>query len=121
MNTKHNLRLGIVLGGVIAAVIVGCVGGARGGPKTGSAESRVLSPAAEKELTFSDTQLAIVFAIDGNGQIQPFRRQGTEPVAYQLPLPAQAVEMIEGITVIRTKNPKVCWTMTNGDRACVSW
>ncbi len=114
-------RLGLVLGVASAALVAGCVALARGGAQNAPGEPRVLSAAAEKELTFSDSKLGVVFAIDGEGNIQAFRREGTQPLDLKLPLHADQVEAFLALTVIKTSNPKVCWTTTYGSLKCITY
>lgn len=84
-------------------------------------EIPALSAAAEKELTFSNTRIAVVFAIDGDGKIQAFRRADSKTIPLEFPLHAEQVAAMSGISLIRTTNPKACWMTTLGDRKCVSW
>lgn len=110
-----------VLGIIVVVFVVGCLATSRGGAQPAPGSSKILSPTAEKELTFSDSKLAVVFAIDGQGNIQAFRREGTVPLDVQLPLRAEQVEAFLALTVMKTTNPKVCWRTTLGSLQCVTY
>ncbi|VAX26733.1 hypothetical protein MNBD_NITROSPIRAE01-248 [hydrothermal vent metagenome] len=81
-----------------------------------------LSDMAEKELKFTENDVAIVFSIDKKGNMQGFRPKGTtfkENIIF--PLHAEEIEVILGISAVKTKNPKFCWTNSYGQSACVVW
>lgn len=77
----------------------------------------VLSPDAERELTFSNNQLMVVFAMDAAGNIQPFKVQGAREVPFEAGLP---VNNFQGISFING-NPRCCFTTTHGQRRCLKW
>lgn len=77
----------------------------------------VLSPEAERELTFSDNRLMVVFALDSAGNIQPFKAQGAIEVPFEPGLP---VNNFQGISFING-NPRCCFTTTQGWRRCIKW
>ncbi len=79
-----------------------------------------LSPEVEEALTFSDSELAVVFAVDRDGRIQAFTTQDNKVAAREFPLPAGNIDEMETITTFKTSNPKVCWVMF-GSLRCVSW
>ena len=81
---------------------------------------KVLSPRAAKELSFSDSELAVVFAVDKEGNIQPYTTADNEVAAKKFPLWAGDIEQMNAITTFKTSNPKVCWLM-HGSLVCVSW
>ncbi|MEA3242176.1 MAG: hypothetical protein U9Q19_01905 [Pseudomonadota bacterium] len=81
----------------------------------------VLSTDAVKELSFSDSELAVVFAVDKDGNMQAYRTDGSKAAASrEFPLPAGEIEHMSTITTFQTSNPKTCWTM-HGTLVCISW
>jgi len=89
-------------------------------PVTAPADVKVLSPEAAKELSFSDSELAVVFAVDKDGNIQAYTTDGNKAASREFPLPAGEIEHMSTITTFQTSNPKTCWTM-HGTLVCVSW
>jgi len=79
-----------------------------------------LSPQAVKELGFTDGQVAVVFTVDKNGDIQVFAPKGNKVSEKTLPLSAGSIEKLETITTFKTTNPKICWKVF-GSTVCVSW
>ncbi len=81
-----------------------------------------LSDMAEKELKFTENDLAVVFSIDKKGNMQAFHPKGsTFKQNITFPLHAEEIEVILGISAVKTKNPKFCWTNSYGQSACVVW
>jgi len=107
----------------ICILVVSCATTAIGGDKNYPAEGnvKVLSNAAEKDLTFSDKPLRVVFAIDASGKIQGFRTSKERSFPITKPFHAGDVEKIEMITLIKTSNPKWCYKTTSGDQDCIEW
>ena len=81
---------------------------------------KVLSAQAVKELSFSDSELAVVFAVDKNGNIQTYTTDEEKTTEKDFPLPAGEIEHMNTITTFQTSNPKTCWLM-HGTLSCISW
>jgi Tol biopolymer transport system component len=81
---------------------------------------KVLSAQAVKELSFSDSELAVVFAMDKNGNIQTYTTDEEKTTEKDFPLPAGEIEHMNTITTFQTSNPKTCWLM-HGTLSCISW
>lgn len=80
----------------------------------------MLSAQAVKELSFSDSELAVVFAVDKNGNIQTYTTDEEKTTEKDFPLPAGEIEHMNTITTFQTSNPKTCWLM-HGTLSCISW
>ncbi|HHJ17208.1 MAG TPA: hypothetical protein ENJ80_10975 [Gammaproteobacteria bacterium] len=89
-------------------------------PKEVSAGVRVLPPALADNLRFSDSELALVLAVDKAGRIQAFARDGSRVQAVDFPLHADKIIRMETITTFGTTNPKTCW-QSLGTTRCVFW
>jgi len=83
-------------------------------------DAKVLSAQAVKELGFSDSELAVVFAVDKNGNIQTYTTDEEKTTEKDFPLPAGEIEHMTTITTFQTSNPKTCWLM-HGTLSCISW
>lgn len=96
----------ILLGGVIGGVVVAAQG------------SKPIPPGVWNQLKFGSNELAVVFAVDTEGNIQPYYDPGVgKPEAYQPianPLHTPWVQMQMG-------NPKVCWIASDGGQECQTY
>ena len=72
------------------------------------------------QLVFSDSELAVVFAVDKNGNIQTYTTDEEKTTEKDFPLPAGEIEHMTTITTFQTSNPKTCWLM-HGTLSCISW
>ena len=84
------------------------------------ADVKVLSPEAVKELSFSGSELAVVFVVDKDGNIRTYTPKKGKTTKWDFPLPAGNIEHMNTITTFQTSNPKTCWTM-HGTLFCVEW
>ena len=76
-----------------------------------------LSAETAKALRFNENEVAVVFVVDKDGNIQTYAKEAT---TRKFPLPAGDIEQMTTITMFKTSNPKVCW-MSYGTLSCVSW
>lgn len=79
-----------------------------------------LSPVAAKELKFSENELAVVFAMDREGNIQAFTEEGNKWAVMGYPLKAGEITQMNTITTFQTSNPKTCW-LSFGYQTCITW
>lgn len=86
--------------------------------KNGGGEVIPLSESAEKELSVSGRQLAVVFAVDVNGNIQAFRSNRGKLVSVDFPIKDATVLDFRGISLLNL-NPKTCWKTDGGDKHCL--
>ena len=88
---------------------------------SGDANVGVLSADAVKELSLSDSELAVVFAVDKDGNMRAYRTDGSKAaVSLEFPLLADKIQHMSTITTFQTSNPKTCWTM-HGTLVCITW
>ncbi len=78
-----------------------------------------------KELAFSKKRIALVFAVDEDGKIQAFRAPETKAfTAGDLalhPLHAESIAAFKSFAIIKTTNPKICWSGSDGTCYCISY
>lgn len=79
-----------------------------------------LTPQAANDLRFSDSKLAVVFAVDKEGKVQAFARSGSKFKPLAFPLHAENIIRMDTVTTFRTSNPTTCWLM-GGSNLCISW
>lgn len=118
--TKSNLALIFIF--VSSLFLAGCASTAHHGNtgNTGNSNIIKLSKNAERELSTGDSPVAVVFGIDRNGKIQVFVPADSQTFKKDRPIKA-AITRIGGISIVASKNPKVCWATTSGDEECVEW
>ena len=113
---------------IIGSLISACAnsGGQYGkeNPRQGTVPENVkvleLGPAAVEELKFSENELAVVFAVDKEGNIQAYTAKGNKWAIREFPLRAGEITQMNTITTFQTSNPKTCWLMF-GYQVCISW
>lgn len=97
------LLMGSVIGGVVVAATTGV---AKGIPQG----------IWKNQLEFGSNQLLVVFAVDLQGNIQPyFEKETGRPEKYEPVTDPIASAQID----IEIGNPKVCWTTSSGGKECV--
>lgn len=86
-----------------------------------------ISKEIAKQLKVNGEKPVVVFAVDKNGAIQPYKVEGTfsdcgnESADREFPLPAGDIEFMETLTLFATSNPKFCWVDTTGKLKCVNY
>ena len=112
----------LIVGGLISACANsgGQYGTTPARQSSGTETVKVLSPKVEEELTFSDSELAVVFAVDKKGRLQAFTTEGNKVAPKDLPLRAGNIDQMDTITTFKTSNPKSCW-LSHGSLVCVEW
>lgn len=112
-------KLSLIIFAVLGIFLASCASTAYSGSQDDSTVKK-LSSSAEKELTTTDTPTAVVFSIDRKGRIQAFVPGGSKSFALQEPIKA-LITNIEAISIVTSKNPKVCWRTSSGHEQCVVW
>jgi len=79
-----------------------------------------LTPQAADDLRFSNSGLAVVFAVDKAGKVQAFAKRGSAFKPLTFPLHAENIIQMDTVTTFRTSNPTTCWLM-GGSNLCISW
>ena len=127
---KQSMKTAVATGSLIAGSLISACANSDGRyvkeiPQTVAASENVqvevLSTDAVKELTFSDSPLAVVFAVDKDGNMQAYRTDGSKAaITLEFPLLADKIEHMSTITTFQTSNPTTCWTM-HGPLVCLPW
>jgi len=127
---KQSMKTTVATGALIVGSLISACANSDGRyvkqiPQTVTASENVqvevLSTDAVKELTFSDSELAVVFAMDKDGNMQAYRTDGSKAaVTLEFPLLADKIQHMSTITTFQTSNPKTCWTM-HGTLVCITW
>ena len=88
-------------------------------------EVPVFDSGTMKELTFGKKPLAMVLAVDEDGNIQAFRAPGTKAFTAgdlaERPLKADSIAAFRSLSIIKTTNPKICWTGSDGTVYCITY
>lgn len=90
-----------------------------------SVDVPVFDGGTAKELSFSKKRLALVFAVDEDGKVQVFRAPETKAFTAgdlaSRPLHAGSIAAFESFAIIKTTNPKLCWTSGDGSCHCITY
>lgn len=115
-----SLSLRILAGIVIGAGVAGCAPPPPQKAEVPPLRSRPLNSATEQALNFTENKLAVVFAIDNKGNIQPYRRSQASAAPVELPIKSATVLDFKSISLF-IFNPKVCWKTSDGDKECITY
>jgi hypothetical protein len=130
---RRSLSAIVAVSAAAGIMLAGCVTAAENiekAEKSGNATQYpakvpAFGPAVAKELASNGKRVTMVFAVDENGQVQAFRSPETRAFTARdlekRPLKADSIAAFESLAIIKTTNPKVCWTGSNGTLWCVCY
>ena len=79
-----------------------------------------LNPKVAEALSVNGSEPALVITVDQDGNVHLFTKEGIKIAEWGFPLPAGDIENMNSITMFKTSNPKLCWTM-HGTTKCIEW
>jgi hypothetical protein len=92
------------------------------GQAPADSQSAALPEACADALKFGGSELAVVFAVDRDGNTKAYYNgKATPGHKTQFPKKKNEIANVTNISVFQTTNPTTCWLDGLGYQRCVSW